>query len=136
MSTEQTFDIVSNPGSKWENRATVTVWHDGEDREPDSRIDRPEFRQRYGYKIVANGWEFVGNDIRSGCDAAVDVPDAARSLFSFLSACAESRAYRDRGHGPGENVDLFPEHVGEWAESVSDELGMLSIDPAEFDGEN
>ena len=109
--------------------ATVTVWHDG--REVD--IDFGQYRQRYGYRIVANGWEYVSNDIRSGCSARVDVADAARTLFSFLAACAESRTYGD-GSGWSENASLFPNHVGAWAESASDELSMLSMDPAELDG--
>lgn len=116
--SEHTFDV---------NGDTVTVWHDGRDYSPEDS----GYRQRYGYRIVANGWEYVGNDIRSGCSAPVDVSDAARTLFAFLGACAESRSYRDRNGYGGENADIFPEHVGTWAESNSDELSMLSINPAE-----
>ncbi|AEK10060.1 hypothetical protein FDH96_gp107 [Mycobacterium phage Rey] len=104
--------------------ATVKVEHDGQDFDPDFRA----YRQRYTYIITTPDWQYVGNDIRSGCSAEADVADASRSLFSFLSACAESRSY-----GGGENSDLFPEHVGEWAEENSDELSILSIDPAELD---
>lgn len=55
------------------------------------------------------------------------------AILSFLSACAESRQYATRTGRPGENADIFPENVGEWAESVSDELGMLAheIDESE-----
>ncbi|WP_141564265.1 hypothetical protein [Mycolicibacterium palauense] len=104
--------------------AAVTVEHEGSDFDPDFRA----YRQRYTYTITTPEWQYVDNDIRSGCDAEVDVADASRTLFSFLSACAESRSY-----GGGENYDLFPEHVGGWAEENSDELSMLSIDPAELD---
>ncbi len=63
--------------------------------------------------------------------------DAFRAALSFLSACAESRAYarrRGRDESEGENSDLFPSNVGEWAESVSDELGMLACELEETRG--
>ena len=103
--------------------ATVTVEHDGRDYHPDDSA----YRQRYTYAIRTDAWEYVANDIRSGCSADVDVADAARKLFLFLGACAESRQYPN-----GENADLFPEHVGQWAEENSDEISILSIDPNEL----
>ncbi|MCV7174855.1 hypothetical protein [Mycolicibacterium sphagni] len=109
--------------------ATVTVEHDGANREPGSR----ESRQRYSYSIVTPEWRYDGNDIHSGVGAVVDIADAARSLFSFLGACAEWREYRTRNGYGGENADLFPEHVGQWAEQNSDEISMLAMDPADLD---
>lgn len=56
-------------------------------------------------------------------------------MCGFLSACAESRSYAKRkGIDPmeGENSDLFPEEVGEWAEKMSDELSMLSFELSEY----
>lgn len=102
----------------------ITVDYIGKAFEPGG-----SWRRNYGYSIVTSEWRYDGNDIHSGVGAAIDVEDAARVLFSFLSACAESRGY---GSG-GENADLFPEHVGQWAEENSDEIGLLSIDPAELD---
>ncbi len=59
------------------------------------------------------------------------------SICSFLSACAESRQHATR-HGKepmdGENSDLIPEAIGQWAESVSDELSMLSLELKETKG--
>lgn len=104
--------------------ATVTVEHEGSDYHPSDMGTR----QRYAYSIVTPAWRYDGNDIHSGCNADVDEPDAARSLFSFLAACAESRDYSERGHGTGENGDLFPEHVGVWAQDNDDELSMLSME--------
>lgn len=49
------------------------------------------------------------------------------ALCSFLTACAEARRY-SHGREPSENVDLFPEAVGAWAESVSDELAVLGME--------
>lgn len=63
--------------------------------------------------------------------------DGFAAYLGFLSACAESRAYGTRKNGDpmsGENSDLFPSNVGEWAESVSDELAMLSYEIEETKG--
>ena len=49
------------------------------------------------------------------------------ALLSFLSACAESRRYA-RTSRTGENADLFPEHVGQWAETNSDEIQMAAFE--------
>ena len=51
-------------------------------------------------------------------------------VCSFLSACAEARRY-SRGREPSENADLWPEAVGTWAESVSDELSMIEFELAQ-----
>lgn len=50
------------------------------------------------------------------------------SLLCFLGACAESRARRGRDVMDGENSDLFPDNVGAWAESCSDELACLQLE--------
>ena len=75
-------------------------------------------------------------DLRPGLSGRTGSPESQIAaclwdLCSFLGACAESRAYATRLHGDpmqGENSDLFPEHVGEWAEMHSDELGLLAYD--------
>ncbi len=51
------------------------------------------------------------------------------AVLSFLAACAESRKHAARHGGDpmsGENSDLFPASVGEWAESMSDEISGLA----------
>ena len=50
------------------------------------------------------------------------------ALCSFLTACAESRRYGRGGRERGENADLFPESIGEWAEQWSDEIGMIGVE--------
>ncbi len=53
------------------------------------------------------------------------------AALSFLSACAESRTYARRAgrdEMTGENSNLFPANVGEWAESMSDEISMLACE--------
>lgn len=104
--------------------AVVSVSHSGPDRDPWSG----GFRQRYVYVIAngAAGWLYTGDDIRSGVGADPDENDAMGSLLSFLSACAESRAY---GDGTGENASLFPDHVGQWAEENSDAIAVAAECP-------
>ena len=82
-------------------------------------------RCQYTYTITANGWQYVGNDLHSGVASSPDEIDAAATLFGFLGACAESRTYNG---GTGENADLFPDYVGEWAVENSDEIGMLEYE--------
>lgn len=108
--------------------ATISVDAIGNEWQPYDR----GYRQRYAYSIVTPDWRYDGDDIRSGVGAAVDENDALRTLASFLGACAEARRYSRYG----ENADLFPEHVGAWAEENEDDLSTLSIDPSEYEGEN
>lgn len=54
--------------------------------------------------------------------------DGFGAMLSFLGACAESRAYASRTGRAGENADLFPDNVGQWAESASDEIAMLGCE--------
>ena len=81
-------------------------------------------RERFAYAIVLPDFagEFHADDLRSGVGGC-SFREAAQSLLSFLSACAESRGLRySAGHG--ENADLFPDAVGEWACAYSDEIAM------------
>lgn len=110
MSAEHIFEISG---------ATVTVRSIGNEYQPSDRA----YRQRYAYVIAADGWEYVGDDIRSGCGADVDLKDAAQTLLSFLGACAESRQF---GTEQSENWGLFPDHVANWAVKESDEISLLA----------
>ena len=56
------------------------------------------------------------------------------ALLGFLSACAKSRQYATRTGRVGENADLFPENVGDWAEQNSDEIAGLGIEIEETRG--
>lgn len=50
----------------------------------------------------------------------------------FLSACGESYAYGLRTGRPGENSDLFPDPIPEWAYCHSEELDLARF---EIEGE-
>ena len=77
---------------------------------------------------LTDGSEHIVSDFRAGCGSSLQSQFAA--VLSFLSACAESRSYAERNGKPamdGDNSDLFPENVGEWAQQMSDEISLLAI---------
>lgn len=88
-----------------------------------ARIDTPE----WGHDVT---------DLRPGLSGRTGSPESRiaanlGALCAFLGACAESRKYALHRYGDpmeGENSDLFPGNVGEWAEMHSDELGMLAFE--------
>ena len=114
--------------------SVVSVWWLGAEYQP---YDRAE-RQRYGYSIIGpaehdgrrHAWQYVGDDIRSGCDAEPNVTEATGTLFSFLYAAADAYRYGMSG-GTSENDDLFPEHVMEWAYMNDDAISMVSLELSE-----
>lgn len=86
-----------------------------------------EGRARYQYHIDTPDFSHSGDDLQSGCGGG-DLMEGMASLLSFLDACAESRRYSLRSGRKGENSDLFPEIVGEWAEANSDEIAMTKLE--------
>lgn len=85
------------------------------------------YRQEYTYVITAADWTYSGSDLHSGVGDLVNEAGALQTLADFLHACAESRSYGN-GASAGENADLFPDHVGAWAQQYSDELGLLAAE--------
>lgn len=84
-----------------------------------------EGRTQYGVFIdLPDGSEHEVTDLRSGCQGG-DLQEGMSSLLSFLGAAAES--YRYAGMD-GENSDLFPKPVTEWAYENSDEISMLALE--------
>lgn len=84
-----------------------------------------EGRQVYRYHIdLGKGKGYTAADIKSGVGGG-DLRSGLESLLSFLGACAES--YRYAGEN-GENSDLFPKRIAEWAMQNSDEITMAGIE--------
>ncbi len=85
-------------------------------------------RFRYeGWIDLPDGTEYPIEDLRSGVGTA-DLQSGFSSLLSFLGAAAESYRYSMHNGRPGENQDLFPPAVVEWAYGCSDELSMLQCE--------
>ena len=76
-----------------------------------------EGRERYRYYIDGGDVSYTSDDLQSGCQGG-NLQEGLESLLSFLGACAEG----------GENADLFPPDVAEWAKSNSDEISMLAVE--------
>jgi hypothetical protein len=86
---------------------------------------RDDGRQGYQWHIdLENGESFSGDDLASGCGGG-DLHGGLSSLLSFLGAFAESVGYERRTGRRGENSDLFPRGLAEWAEANADELFLL-----------
>lgn len=82
-------------------------------------------RVRYQYTIdLPDGREYVADDLQSGCGGGT-LQEGFESLLCFLGACGESVNYQTRTGGEGENADLFPDFVAEWASQNTDELAMV-----------
>lgn len=80
------------------------------------------------YHIDIPAGEFSGNDLKSGVGGA-SLQSMFASLLSFLGAAAESYRYEMQSSGlKGENTDLFPAPVVEWAYRNADEISMMEME--------
>lgn len=84
-------------------------------------------RTRYQWQINLGRKEYQGDDLQSGCQGG-SLQEGLESLLSFLSAAGDS--FRHAGKD-GENSDLFPLPVVQWASQHSDELEMARIEVEE-----
>lgn len=86
-----------------------------------------EGRTVYYYSITGTGlWCVEYDDLRTGVGMDDGPLAMLGTLLAFLTACAESISYLPGGGG--ENADLFPRDVAEWAAQHSDELAMLQFE--------
>lgn len=86
-----------------------------------------ERRTVYYYSITGAGLDHRKyQDLHTGVGMDHGPGEMLATLLAFLTACAES--YPD-----GENSDLFPRDVAEWAAQHSDELAMLQFEIEEGD---
>lgn len=96
-----------------------------------AKRDGRDGRARYQWHIDIAAGEFSGDDLQSGCGGG-SLQEGLESLLSFLGAAAESCRYKGM---EGENANLFPQPVVEWACQNSDELGTLACELEEKRGE-
>ena len=84
-------------------------------------------RDRFRWFADIDGKEYSEADLKSGCGGC-SMLEGFRSLVSFLLAAVES--YRYKGT-EGENTDLFPLPVVEWASANHSALEYLNyeLDP-------
>lgn len=89
-------------------------------RDPDG-----ERRTTYRWEIHTADGDAAGADLRTGVDLDRGANAMLATLLSFLGAAAESYDYGMRTGEQGENSDLFPPHIVEWAYLNSDELATV-----------
>jgi hypothetical protein len=98
--------------------------------EPLSKPSR-DGRAQWRIYIDAEGREYEsppGDELRSGCGQNPPASEMLESCLGFLEACAESVAYARRSGRAGENAELFPKWVGEWADANKDEITMVRLE--------
>ena len=91
----------------------------------------PDGRTVYRWTIdLPDGSEHSGTDLRSGVGGG-SLQDGLESLLSFLAACGESVSYRERTGRGGDNADMFPPAVGQWAAGCADDLALAESEITE-----
>ncbi len=89
--------------------------------------DRPgdEYRCRFQYHIDGPAWSHSVDDLQSGNVRDVTLQSGLESLLSFLGACGES--WDSDPEDRGDQSDLFPTDVAEWASENQDELSDFAF---------
>lgn len=64
---------------------------------------------------LPGGIEYICDDLSSGCGGFGGYVSIFESFFAFLEAAVGSYEFEQRTGRKGENTDLFPPHVVEWA---------------------
>ena len=74
-----------------------------------------ERRLEFGFYLDTPDFEYFDDNMKSGCGGCSMV-EAFDGFLAFLEAAVESYNYEQRHAGyKGENTDLFPSYVVEWA---------------------
>lgn len=90
---------------------TFTIWCDGRLYNPDLE----EYRPRYSYSIVSSKWRYDANDIHGAPNKSPDLKLASTALLAIFLTCVEAP-------DDSENAELFPPHVREAGQEISEEL--------------
>lgn len=84
---------------------------------------------QYKWTVEIGGRVYSGTDLRMGSRTTLCAAEALATLLGFLAAFAESVDYTHRTGIEGDNLDLFPEELRDWAYEVgSDQFSMLADD--------
>lgn len=72
---------------------------------------------------LPDGTEYVDDRMQSGCGGFGGVVAVFETFLSFLLAAVESYEFEQRYPGrEGENTELFPRHIVEWASENKDDI--------------
>jgi len=79
-------------------------------------------------------WSYISQNFHPAPGG--DWQSCFEAILSFLGAFAESRSYGLRTKGSedlGENSNLFPFYMGEWADKNSDTFSLLEMEISEYE---
>lgn len=91
-------------------------------------------RDRAKFLLVTPGFEYEDDQLRSGVGGFWGTVEIFESFLGFMQAAIESAEYEMRTGLEGENTDLFPKHVVEWALEHKDAIEMTICDITDEDG--
>ena len=72
-------------------------------------------RDRATFLLVTPEFEYEDDKLKSGAMGFWGIVGIFESFLRFMQAAIESADYEERTGFTGENTDLFPRHVVEWA---------------------
>lgn len=78
--------------------------------------------------------EYIDDRMKSGCGGFRHTVDVFESFLSFLLAAVESFEYGERTGTDGENTDLFPRRIVEWASENKNEIESVLCDLHDEEG--
>ncbi len=84
-------------------------------------------RRQYQYHIDLPSYSYSNNELASRVGGG-SLQSGLESLLSFLGAFAASVSYEERRGGPGENTNMFPSELAEWATHNSDEIMLVGLE--------
>jgi len=93
-----------------------------------------EGRDLATFLLVTPEFEYVGDQLRSGVGGFQSTVGIFVSFLGFMLAAVESAEYEMRTGLQGENTDLFPKHVVEWALEHKDAIEMAICEITDEDG--
>lgn len=91
-------------------------------------------RDRAKFLLVTPDFEYEDNELKSGVMGFWGTVGIFESFLGFIQAAIESAEYEMRTGLQGENTDLFPKHVVEWALEHKDAIEMAICDITDEDG--
>lgn len=97
----------------------------------------PDGRDIAGFTLdIPDGTMYVDRELKSGCQGFRSSVEAFESFLGFLSACADSLEYANYSSdgGTGENANLFPSHIGEWALDNKYEIEEIINELTDYNG--
>ena len=91
-------------------------------------------RDQATFLLVTPEFEYVDDQLRSGVGGFQSTVGIFESFLGFMQAACESAEYEMRTGLQGENTDLFPKHVVEWALEHKDAIDMAICEITDEDG--